>query len=398
MNWTVIKARNEEWTLQLDNHYIYSKYRPREDAWKWVESEFDSSKDSYLLIGLGLGYHLEKLAELAKGKPVFVLYFESEEINLFTKYNNVELNSCVKLLQDLSTVNIDNGLQVLLPNVWIKALGDHALIPYLEDIKINQVTYKKSAEIMKENFLLNTALSDFHEYPSFSNKNAALVASGPSLNETVNWLKEVEDKIEIFVVGSALKVLLANNIQPSAVVIIDPKPNIINQLENIDYDGLLFYLSTANHQAILQHKGKRFILLQQGYEEAEKLARIKGLPLVETGGSVSTTTLSLLEILNFKNIFLFGLDLGFKGEHTHANLSTSGRKVQKEENLREVLSNSGDIIFTPSNLHTYLRWFNAKMERTILKVYNTSWNGAKINKVPYINKQQLYQLLQLENL
>ncbi|WP_186439486.1 6-hydroxymethylpterin diphosphokinase MptE-like protein [Kurthia sp. Dielmo] len=43
-------------------------------------------------------------------------------------------------------------------------------------------------------------------------KKAALVASGPSLNQTVVWLKKHEHEFDIYCVGSALKILLNHNI------------------------------------------------------------------------------------------------------------------------------------------------------------------------------------------
>ncbi|CAM5191042.1 hypothetical protein UACE39S_04180 [Ureibacillus acetophenoni] len=248
MKWEIVTARNNEKSLKLNGISIYSNYQPKRDAWRWVESEFDDTADSYLLIGLGLGYHAEKLVELAGEKPVFVYYFHEFE------KQSTETNLAIEIVSTLDNIEIGKNIQILIPNVWIKALGEeHPLFPYLEDIKINQTTFKRSSELMRNNFIKNLNLKDFRPYPKFKNKVACLVSSGPSLDETIHWLKEVKDTVDIFVVGSALKIVLAHNIIPSAVIISDPKPNIKTQLENTYFNGPLFYLSTANHETVCLH-------------------------------------------------------------------------------------------------------------------------------------------------
>lgn len=402
MIWEINQAKNGESTLLLNGLSIYSKYRPFEDARQWINSEFDYSFSNYLLIGLGLGYHLEALSDLEKEKPIYVYYFEQQEFDLFYKLNQFKQwwkKSNIHIIHDMKDLPITVDTQIMIPNVWLKAIGyEHPLNSYLEDIKINQVTYKKSAKIMEKNFNNNISLKDFEPYPSFKRNQAALIASGPSLNETIQWLKDVEGEIELFVVGSALKAVLANQLKPSGVIISDPKVEIKKQLIGTNYKGPLFYLSTSNHEAVQLHEGQRHILFQNGYSEAEKLAKKIGLPCIDTGGSVSTTTFSLLELLGFKETYLFGMDLGFKDNMTHAKMSTSGRTVDGKQNLREVISNSGNSIFTTPNLNTYLRWMNRKMELTKLKVFNTAWDGAKINNVEYINRQQFQNLIHLKNL
>ncbi|KGR76496.1 motility associated factor glycosyltransferase family protein [Ureibacillus sinduriensis] len=389
MNWEIVTARNGEKSLTLNGISIYSKYRPREEAWRWIESEIDSSAENYLLIGLGLGYHLEKLVDLAHGKDIYVYYFEEiEKQFMHCNYDKV------RIVSSLEDVNFSENTQVMIPNVWIKAIGEeNPLYPFLEDIKINQVSYKRSKEMMEYNLLENVKLGDSNPYPKSPNKTAFLVSSGPSLNETIHLIKEAREDIDIFVVGSALKMVLEHNINPYAVIISDPKHNIKRQLENVDYNGTLFYLSTANHDTVTLHKGKRHILFQKGYKEAETFADNINFPHLETGGSVATIAFSLIEYLGYENLILFGQDLAFKDNATHAQQSTSGRTIKSKDNYKTVISNSKIPVKSSTNLMTYLRWFNQRMEQTKMKVYNTALYGAKINRTPYINEQQFHKLL-----
>lgn len=63
MNWEVGKSRNASFTLKLNGIYLYSKYNPENDAQKFTEAEVDSTMDCYLLVGVGLGHHVDALLQ-----------------------------------------------------------------------------------------------------------------------------------------------------------------------------------------------------------------------------------------------------------------------------------------------------------------------------------------------
>lgn len=60
---------------------------------------------------------------------------------------------------------------------------------------------------------------------------------------------------------------------------------------------------------------------------AEKFAEKHEQPLFSTGGSVATTTFSLIEWLGYEELYLFGQDLCFLAKQTHAENSISNREV-----------------------------------------------------------------------
>ncbi|MEK8196567.1 motility associated factor glycosyltransferase family protein [Lysinibacillus sp. FSL M8-0134] len=385
MQWEIEVAKNGEQTLKLNNTYIYSRYKPREDAYRWIDAEFDSTKKKYLLIGLGLGYHAERLKMLARDKDVYVFYFEKIEKSFF-KFES--------LVTDISELKIDEEWQVLIPKCWIAALNGHPLEPFLDDIKMKQLSYKNMSYLLRENFDKNIELGDLKRYSPERKKNAAIVSSGPSLNETIYWLKQIKQEVDIYCVGSALKILMKHDIVPKAVVISDPKKSIYGQIAGSMYNGVLLYLSTASHNAVLAHTGERFLLCQNGYIPAEKVARENNLQIFDTGGSVATLAFSLVESLHYERLVFFGQDLGFKGNRTHANESTSGRNVIEESYFKTVISNSNLDIFSTPNLLSYLRWFQKKIKYSDLKVYNTALNGAKIDGATLITEKELYNLVE----
>lgn len=403
MNWEIEQAKNGQITLRVDEYLLYSKYDPINDATKFIESEIDPLMSNYLLIGVGLGYHLEALLKMTKDQTTYVYSINQNEEKLFHKYGNIDLLNHERVMfidmEEIPAILLNNKTQVIVPLPWVKVMEDrHPLFDVLQDIKTRQMSQDKSNHELFENFRLNLTNNDpsiNHYEKHFKNKSACLVSAGPSLNKSIDLLKEISTDYFVISVGSALKVLLAEKIEPDAVIITDPSLNVIKQIEGTHFTGPLFYLSTANHRMTTSYYNNRFIIYQKGFSEAENYVIDKEIPLLETGGSVATTAVSLLEFMGFQEIYLFGQDLGFKEGITHATGSTSGVSVAKKNRFRTVLANNGEQIYTTPNLRSYHRWFEKKAKQTYMKIYNTSLNGAEIEGVPFIGKVEV--LSKLEN-
>lgn len=394
MKWEVKLAKNNEKTLKLNNISIYSTYRPCESVEKWIKAEVDTKIDNYLLIGLGLGYHLKSLFNYTKNKKIIVYYFNQEELSLFYENNsdgwwkadNIQIVDTLKEIEFKS-------FQVLIPNSWLTAIGEtHPLFSLLEIIKITQNSYKNNADKMSENFRLNSLLGDSSFKKMQHEKVICLVAAGPSLDKTIDWLKLYKEKIDIFAVGAVLKKLLMNEIIPTAIVLTDANDVVKSQIDNCGFTGDLYYLSTANHTFVKLHQGPRYIMYQEGYTEAEEVAQKYNYPMIETGGSVATATLSLIEALGYKHLILFGLDLGFESDKTHADFTNSVFEGSKEK-FRKIVANDGSFINTHAMFQVFLQWFNEKMKDSELNVYNTAEKGAKINQVPLIDKKTFEEIV-----
>lgn len=394
-------AKNDEYTLKINDIYLYSKYDPRKNAQTLIAKEYDSNSRGYIIIGLGLGYHLEAILKLEQSKEIIVLYLFKEELDYFNKFGEVSLKekSNVKLLfiSDFYQYDIDD-YQIIIPNPWLKAINvNHPLFGFLEDIKIRQMSINSYREIMEENFHhnimnFNNSIMDYKD--KYNSKIACLVSAGPSLDENLQILQKIQGRCFILCVGSALKVLLEANIIPNAVIIADAQKSVTNQLINTSYHKELFFLCTANKDAVKIFEGNKIIIFQNGYQLAEEYARENNIDLLETGGSVATVAISLLEYMGFSKIILFGQDLGFEDGNTHAKKSTSNKKVSSSIKYRKVLSNSNKLINTTSNLETYARWIERKVESSNnLSLYNTAYNGMKIKGIPYINNHQVYELI-----
>lgn len=409
MLYETMQAKDGSPIIKVNNVSIYSKYRPFEEAEKFIRQEIDYSKNIYFLLGLGFGYHLKALQQLIGERPVKIVVFglDQQENRLFKAspyYHELINDNRIQIQFALEDVRISDEMQFILPQSWINAIPkEHPLYFPFINIKMKQRSFNTNKHLMSENFKLNVARKDFglvkYSKTIQSQKVACLIASGPSLEKTYTYLISQREKLYILCVGSALRVLLNYGIVPDAVVIMDPQQITINQLIDVEYQGPLFYLSTAYHETTRLLKGERYILFQKGYDQAEMMAEQLQHPLIETGGSVATVGLSLLEWLKFKEIVLFGQDLGFKENNTHVRGSTSGRVYEDMVELLTIPSNNGGSIFTEKGLYGFLKWFEYKATCCSAKIYNTAFDGAEIKNIPYISLEEFNQLILMkENL
>lgn len=386
MKWLVEEAKNGQKILKLNDTHIYSQYNPLKAVETYMETEIRTDTTNYILIGVGLGYHLDYLVEKLPNSTIQYLFLDCKEEELYKQYNSKQYIH-LSNVQALENDAISNKAHIILPQTYVRAIekGDTPeLYHFLQDIKIRQVSYKKRENQLLENFKHNTNYFKPLNKPCINIKrSAALVSAGPSLDETVSFLKIKSCNLDIYCVGSALRVLLKNGIVPKAVIITDSLDGIINQIP-LDFTGDLYFLSTANYKAVQQHIGKKQILFQEGFELAEEFANRYQQPLFSTGGSVATTTFSLIEWLGYKELYLFGQDLSFPSQQTHAKNSTSNREVGAYQKLIEIISNDGTKVHTTPNLITYKRWFDKAFQKSDIRIYNTAAKGAKLFNTTFI--------------
>lgn len=405
MQWEIERAKNGDQTLKLNGNYIYSKYAPAQDAEKWIISEIKNVYNTYCLIGLGLGYHLKSLVANTTFEQIYAYYFNEVELNLFksNQTNDWWKTSRINFVKNIDKINFSSSTHLMIPNAFVNALEKtHPLKNLLETIKINSRTYNKLANVMEDNFHENIQLNDqsiANLESAQQSKLACLVSAGPSLNETIKWLIEFQQDVHIYVVGAALRIVLAAGINPTAVIVSDAKEETLSQFENVNYSGHMYYLSTANHLVVKQHIGNRTILFQNEFLLAEQYAHNHDIPLLETGGSVATITFSLLEFLGYEKVALFGQDLGFTGIETHAEGSSSNQSIMKEKTLlKQIEANSGEMIYTTIMLNAFWQWFKEKFKETKCEVYNTALQGAYIPGTKYIDKAKFEMLIKEESI
>jgi len=403
MDWQVIISTKSSPTVLITTannkkFYLHSRYDPLKEAETWVDSQlFESSIQQITVIGIGLGYHLKLLAEKYSNIQIDAFEFnysfitwaiKNEILTDLTDYKNISLHfekDIQKLLFQFSKRIKDAKDNLLIYKPSLRLIENEAVRTSLESFYLKKQTIKDQKDSLIQNFDLNMKLSDkgISSFLEFNrNSSVILVSAGPSLQKQIPLLKKTLKKgFVIASVGTALTPLIKAGIKPNLIMISDPKDLIIEQLKGMEnLEVPLFYLSTANHTAVKNYKGPRYIVWQNGFYESELQGKKNNEPLIETGGSVATCLLDLLVKLDFKNIALVGQDLAFTNNESHTLGTHLYRKVENTDSLLKIDDYylKGKIA-TSRNLSIYLKWFERYIdEHKGIQFFNCTEGGAHI--------------------
>lgn len=380
------------------SYYLHSKYNPIKEVKTWVASCFiEPTCQEIIVVGVGLGYHISELSERYPNIIIHVFEFNDSFMGWLLenkKLSNLISNENVILYHEENPLILLNQLSKLLTkfanDIYIykpalELIEQNNIRVVLESFLMKKRTIFEQGDSLKQNFNFNLELKDqdinglIGRYNNFS---TILVSAGPSLTKQIPLVKSASNRgVKIACVGTALLPLVNAGIKPNLIMISDPKDLIIEQfygLENMDIP--LFYLSTANYDAVKKYKGPRYIVWQKGFNDAEIQAKQHKVPLIETGGSVATCLLDLLVKMGSKKIALVGQDLAFTNNQTHARGAHSYSEISNNIKLIEVDDYyKEEKIKTSRNLFIYLKWFEHYVEQyKDIQFWNCTEGGAYI--------------------
>ncbi|GAB6158047.1 motility associated factor glycosyltransferase family protein [Desulfotomaculum varum] len=384
MKFCLINTKSGVPTVKVEkknkSFYMHSSYDPIKEAERWATRASISNNFSsvFVIVGMGAGYHIKALHRLCPNVPIAVWDFNAsfaswaKNVGLLSWLNN---QTHISYSFSESLQEIKNNFLPLLKQAGVTLLIHPPSLEIIPDslCEIKQLFNQyllylrglsAQEDLLRDNFLKNIALGDpgiVEWLGKYQQVPAVLISAGPSLNKQLTLLKEIaQNKCAIIAsVGTALQPLLGAGISPDLVMISDAQINILEQLVGAKNTGIpLFYLSTANHQAVSYYRGPRYIVWQKGYEAAEQKAVEKREPLIKTGGSVATCLLDMLVCMGCCPIALVGQDLAYTGGLSHAIGAHAVKEVNPLFASCEIMDfYRQGTVRTSLNLLSYLHWF-----------------------------------------
>lgn len=387
-NYTLAIEQNNNWI------YLHSKGNPYREAAEIASFWFDKECYEYVVYGLGLGYHIQALLDIDETIKVTILESDVNVLRLAKQYgviNEENFRKRVRIILDADfqyLSALSHSLQekqkfvVYYPSLFM--IKNEFYRQQLEEYFISYSSAKTQEIRLIGNFFKNgkffrhevTELSD-----NFKNKIAYIIAAGPSLDKNIQELKRVKDNGIIIATGTVLKKMLHCGIKPNYVIITDGGEFTHNQTKDIgDCDFDLIFLSTVYYKIPEEYPGNKYVIFQKGVFKSELYAQELGLPLYDTGGSVTTTALEICIRFQCRKVVFVGLDLAYTNGVNHAS-DTSDVRGGLSGNV-VVKDIYGKNIVSAKNLCIYRKWIEKRVKKddaAKIEFIDATEGGALIN-------------------
>lgn len=236
---------------------------------------------------------------------------------------------------------------------------------------------------------------------AFKDTSIAIVAAGPSLNETLPALKAMQDRVLIMAVGTALRPLQAAGINPHIVVQVDSDPVTMNQYKGVITGDTYLMAADSIYPDIVNLFDDQLFAFSStvdGYRQWLQLHDAFPGQLA-IGGTVSLTAIDAAVLLGAETILTFGLDLAMQEDGTsHASGSMYDGRRLNPNGLVRVPGNWQETVPTLQQFANYIRILSHYMQEldqhhADLAIYNVNTAGARLDGMTPIRPADLAAIL-----
>lgn len=372
--------------------YLHSNENPAGFVKPFIDVYYDVYRDDYVIYGLGLGYHCKELSGRDADLHITIIENDIRMIQLAMTYTDMSWyfgHPGVKIIYDkdwswfTKVMGADEKQVVIFHRPSVRRIKNNKIFDRIQNLWVHEGSMRARSDRMVRNFRFNAKhceydLSDVKK--SMEGKTVVIVAAGPSLDRNVQLLKKRRDDVVILAVGAVYRKLSDLGIPMDYVIITDPKVISNNQIRGLEESDIpMLLLSTATKGVARIYQGKKYILCQKGFEDAEELAKKNGLLLFETGGSVTTTAVDLCIRLKASQIVFIGLDLAFTDNRNHAS-GARDEGIANYDDMIMVEDIYGNQVPATRPFIMYREWIERRIARqeVTMPVIDATEGGAKI--------------------
>ena len=325
---------------------LHSKYNPKQEAAQFIDSIYSDESSNYILIGLGLGYHLNDLHKRVSSQDRIIIFEKNPTlVRLAFSQNNFSealSNPGVSIHINPDPSKIEQILYEDRTNLAIHGYTPIDLKPLVnlerDYYKLINLAIKQAHQKFKLDINTQAAYSQKFYKNIFNNGLAItkspgivatkdifpsipiiIVSAGPSLDKNIGLIKSVREQILVITVATALRPLLRNGIKPDFVISIDPNEDTIKSfdIKAIPEDLWLIY-DPCIPPEICSLFNKRKIMMDSKIELAKWItdhSEKKGT--LGNISSVAHAAYYLAQHMGCAPIILVGQDLSFEGHRMH---------------------------------------------------------------------------------
>lgn len=301
------------------------------DIGNMIKACFEKGGQLTLQVGGNSNGFVNEIAKIFKSKG----YFNVAKMFLYRHYFSKETDDAFQQVHDIAHRYVGG---------W--GFGEDEIISLTHTLT-NISTYKFPS-------ILQRAKEFKRDLPVF------IVGNGPSLDESITYLKNNQNKGLIFSSGTALKPLLDNGIIPDFHIETERTALLFDWIDRVGHKDKLkeidiIALNTVYPEVLKLFK-QAYLLLKPsdtGSAFMEKFISQKYTQVMFCNPTVTNTASAAAIAMGFKNLYLFGVDYGFKSAVFHHSKDSLYFKENDELNLGaeikeelEVTGNFEEKVFT----------------------------------------------------
>lgn len=372
--------------------YLHSNENPAGCAKPFIDVYYDVYKDDYVIYGLGLGYHCKELAGRDIDLHITIIENDIRMIQLAMTYTDMSWyfkHPGIKIIYDADWKEWSKALKaaenkvVLFHRPSVRRIKNEVVKQQIQKFLVHEGSMRVRSDRMVQNFRFNVKHCELDlskPEQQFKGKNVIIVGAGPSLDKNVHLLKELPQDYLVLAMGAVCRKLYNMGVSMDYIIITDPKELSDGQIKGVENSDIpMILLSTATKGVTRNYHGRKFMLCQKGFEDAERLAGEKGLMLFETGGSVATTAVDMCIRFQAARIVLIGQDLAFTGNRNHA-AGARDEGIADYDDMIMVEDVYGNPVPTSRPFLMYREWIERRIAREDvgMPVIDATEGGAKI--------------------
>lgn len=329
---------------------LHSKYNPVREADGFTAS-IPPDCAFFVILGVAGGYHIERLSEKFSNCKILAVETDDDSLAFLSqipavqklrgnkRVNLTSLSTLEKNLPALYKPAIHGNLSVLPLRQWESIFCEEAELARKKitaTIKLLSADFSVQShfgKIWQKNILSNLSLAE--KLPPFNppakkniqEKTAAIIAAGPSLDESIPELKKNRDSYYMIATDTAFSALLRHGIGSDAVVSIDGQMiSHEHYMEQLPRETLYVFDLCANPSSVRKAFSvtKNVLLAETGHPLAQYASFFDGarnfIHLDAGSGTVTIAAASLARLLGFPNdkIAFFGADFAYIGGRPYA--------------------------------------------------------------------------------
>lgn len=300
-----------------------------------------------IVFGVGLGAHIEPLAERTKCRVLFLIepnleflyhsLFVTDWEALFKRFDEEDMHLFFEVDKDYKRVayNLRTQIRALLPCLFdgtiIYTHYHNAILERAkeETSKEARLVFAGLGFVEDEIMMIRNSYHNLKDYEShhfkradtFTRTPAFVVGSGPSLDEGIDTIRKYQDKALIISCGTGLGALLANGITPDFQIEMENVEAVYDLLSEAaktqDFGKICLVATPTIYPGTRDLFGKTLFFFRPGLCTWEMFSLGDDTGFDDVGPTVSNCGLSFAQELGSREIYFFGMDFGTKNPEVH---------------------------------------------------------------------------------